>query len=67
MPNRSILKLKQIFYKFEVQFDIKGQGQGHKFFQIVQDLKRINTQLKFVGKIPTVQKLLHSQGITQNV
>ena len=24
-------------------------------------------QLKFEGKIPTVQKLLHSQGITQNL
>ena len=35
-------------------------------FEIVQDLQIINTQLKFEGKIPTVQKLLHSQGITQN-
>ena len=26
----------------------------------------INTQLKFEGKIPMVQKLLHSQGITLN-
>ena len=26
----------------------------------------INTQLKFEGKIPTVQKLLYSQGITIN-
>ena len=26
----------------------------------------INTPIKFEGKIPTVQKLLHSQGITQN-
>ena len=26
----------------------------------------INTQIKFEGKIPMVQKLLHSQGITQN-
>ena len=26
----------------------------------------VNTQLKFEGKIPTVQKLLPSQGITQN-
>ena len=24
-----------------------------------------NTQLKFEGKIPTAQKLLHSRGITQ--
>ena len=26
----------------------------------------IKTQLKFEGKIPTVQKLLYSQGITQD-
>ena len=26
----------------------------------------INTQLKFEGKIPTFQKLLQSQGITQS-
>ena len=26
----------------------------------------INTQLKFEGKIPTVQKLLHSHGIKQH-
>ena len=26
----------------------------------------INTHLKFQGKIPTVQKLLHSKGIAQN-
>ena len=26
-----------------------------------------NTHLKFEAKIPTVQKLLHSQGITQNL
>ena len=25
-----------------------------------------NTQLKFKGKIPTAQKLLHSQGMTYN-
>ena len=23
--------LKQVFYKFGAQFDLKGQGQGHKF------------------------------------
>ena len=34
---------------------------------LVQNLQMINIQLKFEGKIPTVQKLLHSQGITQNV
>ena len=27
----------------------------------------INTQLKFEGKIPKVQKLLHSQGITKHI
>ena len=25
--------LKQIFCKFEGQFDIEGQGQGHKFLK----------------------------------
>ena len=38
--------LKQIFCKFEGQFDTEGQ-----VFEIVQDLKMINTQLKFEGKI----------------
>ena len=28
---------KQIFSKFEGQFDLKGQGQGHRF-RTVQDL-----------------------------
>ena len=61
-----IKSLKQIFSKFVGHFDLEGQGQGHKFFRTAQDLLMINTQLKFEGKIPTVQKLLHSQGITQN-
>ena len=25
--------LKQIFCKFEGQFDLEGQGQGHKFLE----------------------------------
>ena len=55
--------LKQIFSKFVYHFDL--EGQGYIFFRIIQDLyKMINTQLKFEGKIPTVQKLLHSQEIT---
>ena len=41
--------LKQIFCKFEGQFDLEGQGQ---VFGIVQDLYMINALLKFEGKIP---------------
>ena len=36
-----------------------------QFFRIVEDLWMNNTQLKFEGKIPMIQKLLHSQEITQ--
>ena len=25
--------LKQVFYKFGGQFDLEGQGQGHKFLK----------------------------------
>ena len=46
--------LKQIFCKFVGQSDLEGQGQ--KFFRIVQDLKMTNTQLKFEVKISRVQK-----------
>ena len=40
--------LKQIFCKFEGQFDLEGQGQGHKFLKYC---KTFNAQLKFEGKI----------------
>ena len=53
--------LKQIFCKFKGQFDLEWSRSRSQIFRIVQDLKMINTQLKFEGEIPTVQKLLHSQ------
>ena len=31
IPKRSIKSLKQIFFKFEGQFDLEGQGHGQKF------------------------------------
>ena len=56
--------LKQIAsLKANLTMKVKFKAQ---VFEIVQDLQRINTQLKFEGNIPTVQKLLHSQGVTQN-
>ena len=30
--------LRHVFYKFGSQFDLEGQGQGHKFFKIVQEV-----------------------------
>ena len=33
IANRSCKSLKQVFYKFGGQFDLEGQGQGHKFLK----------------------------------
>ena len=47
----------------------KSEGQSDlelQVFRIVQDLQMNNKHLKFEGKISAVQKLLNSQGITQN-
>ena len=30
--------LKHVFYKFGGPFDLEGQDQGHKFFEIVQEV-----------------------------
>ena len=58
--------IKQIFSKFESQFDLEGQGQGQKFLKSPKPLDdQYTAQLK--GKIPRVEKLLHSQGISQNL
>ena len=55
--------LKLIFCKIKGQFDL--EGQGHQFWNNQRPLDhQYTTQLKFEAEI--VQKLLHSQGITQN-
>ena len=49
--------LKQIFCKFEGQFDLEDQGQGHQFFKI-GDLNMIYTQIKFKDKILNGSKVI---------
>ena len=57
--------LKQIFCKFVGQSDFEGQGQGHKFLEhsktFICSMHRSSSMVKFI----MVQKLLHSQRITQ--
>ena len=48
--------LKQIFFKFQGQFDLGGQG--HKSMKILQDLYMINTQFKFEIKIDYGSKVV---------
>ena len=55
--------LKQIFASLKANLTLKVKVTS---FNTVQDLYMIITQLKFEGKILMVQKLLHSQGVTQN-
>ena len=40
--------IKQIFCKFKGQFNLEGEGQGHKILN--------NTQLKFEGKVVAITR-----------
>ena len=58
-------KITQNFLSFKANLTLKVKVKVTSF-RIVQDLLMINTQLKLESKISMIQKLLHSQGITQN-
>ena len=43
--------LKQIFCRFEGQYDLECHGQSHKFLNYFKTFRLINIQLKSEGKI----------------
>ena len=56
--------LEQIFCKFEVNFDL--ECRGHKFLEQSKTFRLSIHTLSLKVKFLMVQKLLYSQGITQN-
>ena len=51
-------KLKPKFWRFQGQFDLKDQGQGHQFLNSSGTLMRSKTWFKFKDKIQNTSKVI---------
>ena len=67
LQNGPFKSSKLIFCKFKGQFVLECQGQGHQFLKYLENF-RLSIHISSLKlKFPMVQKLLHSQGITQSL